>query len=157
MGPSEQLESYLQENDTPYLMRHHAPAMTARQLAETENIDAHEVAKVVVLRDHSAFFMMVLPADYQLDLKTTREMLDNQGLSMATEQDLKQLFPDCELGAMPPFGPLYDINVYVEQDLSDGNEIEFSAGSHSDAIRMRFDDWQNLVHPMMGHFSFRYH
>lgn len=157
MAPSAELEQYLQEHDTPYLMRHHAPAMTARQLAELENIDPHEVAKVVIMRDQKQFYMMVLPADYKLDLKRTRDLIKSRNAWIASEQDLQQLFPECELGAMPPFGDLYNMRVYAEADLSEDQEIEFNAGSHEDAIRMRFQDWQNVVHPQMEHFAFRAH
>lgn len=157
MAPSVELEQYLQKHDIPYLMRHHAPAMTARQLAELEHIDPHEVAKVVIMRDQKQHYMMVLPADYKLDLKRAREMIKSQNAWIVSEQELQQLFPHCELGAMPPFGELYNMQVYAETDLGDDQEIEFNAGSHEDAIRMRFSDWQNMVHPMMDHFSFRAH
>jgi Ala-tRNA(Pro) deacylase len=157
MAPSAELEHYLQEHDIPYLMRHHAPAMTARQLAELENINPHEVAKVVVMRDQKTYYMLVLPADYKLDLKEVRAMINSRNAWIASEQDLQQQFPGCELGAMPPFGALYNMQVYVETDLGDDQEIEFNAGSHEDAIRMRYMDWKNMVHPNMGHFSYKYH
>lgn len=157
MAPSAELEKYLQTHDIPYLMRHHAPAMTARQLAELEDIDPHEVAKVVIMRDQKQYFMLVLPADYKLDLKQTRQMIQSRNAWIASEQDLQQLFPACELGAMPPFGELYNMQVYAETDLSEDQEIEFNAGSHEDAIRMRFMDWQKVAHPMMKHFAYRAH
>ena len=157
MTPSGEVEQYLQKHDIPYLMRHHAPAMTARQLAELEDIDPHEVAKVVIMRDQKQYYMLVLPADYKLDLKQTRHMIHSHNAWIASEQDLQQLFPKCELGAMPPFGELYKMQVYAETDLSEDQEIEFNAGSHEDAIRMRFTDWQKTVHPTMEHFAIKAH
>jgi len=157
MAPSEQLEQYLQTNDIPYLMRHHPPAMTARQLAEMEHINPHEVAKVVIMKDHQQFYMMVLPADYKLDLNAVREVLDSREAWIASEQELQQLFPECELGAMPPFGEMYQMQTYAEMDLNDDTEIEFNAGSHEDAIRMRYKHWEQMAHPKMGHFSYKYH
>ena len=128
MAPSAEVEQYLQAHDIPYLMRHHAPAMTARQLAELEDIDPQ-----------------------------TRDMIQSRNAWIASEQDLQQLFPKCELGAMPPLGELYNMQVYAENDLSEDQEIEFNAGSHEDAIRMRFTDWQKMVHPTMKHFAFKAH
>lgn len=157
MDPSQQLESYLKEHETPYIMHHHHRSMTARQLAESENIDPHEVAKVVIMKDSHQYFMMVMPADYQIDLKATRDILGSQDAILATEDDLAKLFPDCELGAMPPFGQLYEMPVYAERDLSDDKEIEFHAGSHHEAIRMKYSDWHKMVQPQAGHFSNKFH
>lgn len=157
MTPSAEVEQYLQTQDIPYLMRHHAPAMTARQLAELEKIDPHEVAKVVIMRDQKQYYMLVLPADYKLDLKQARGMIHSRNAWIASEQDLQQLFPKCELGAMPPLGELYNMQVYAEAALSEDQEIEFNAGSHEDAVRMRFADWKKMVHPMMEHFAFKAH
>ncbi len=157
MGPSTQLEHYLDETQAPHLVRHHPRSMTALQLAETENINPHEVAKVVILKDPRHYYMMVLPADYQLDLQAAREFIESPEATMAPEDDLVTLFPDCELGAMPPFGTLYQMPVYAEESLGDGNEIEFHAGSHEDAVRMSYTRWQQMVHPHIGHFGYETH
>lgn len=157
MGPSEQLRHYLDETQTPYEFHHHLQSMTALELAEVENMSPHEVAKVVILKDEKHHYMMVLPADYQLDLLTTREFLGSPHATLATEEELATLFPDCEIGSMPPFGILYQMPVYAEQDMNDSQVIEFHAGSHEDAVRMGFNAWKNIVHPQMGHFSDKRH
>ncbi len=157
MGPSDQLESYLEEVQAPHLVRHHSRSMTALQLAEAENINPHEVAKVVILKDSEHYYMMVLPADYQLDLRAVRETIGNPEITLAPESELATLFPDCEVGAMPPFGMLYQMPVYAETSLSDDKEIEFHAGSHQDAIRMKYSHWHAMVKPQMGHFGHKMH
>ncbi len=157
MGPSAQLEDYLNETQTPYLVRHHPRSTTALQLAEIENVPPHEVTKVVILTDSEQSYMMVLPADYQLDLQAARETIGSPEAVMANENQLMQLFPDCEVGAMPPFGTLYDMPVFVDESLADEREIEFAAGSHEDAVRMSFEDWERMVHPAMAHFGYKVH
>lgn len=157
MGQSQLLENYLQEHHTPYIVHHHHRSMTARQLAEAENINPHEVAKVVIMKDSNQSFMMVMPADYQLDLQAAREIIGSQEATLATEEDLERLFPDCELGAMPPFGQLYQMPVYAERDLADDKDIEFHAGSHHEAIRMKYSDWHKMAQPSAGHFSHKLH
>jgi Ala-tRNA(Pro) deacylase len=101
--------------------------------------------------------MMVLPGDYQLDLHAAQEMIGSTHATLAPEEELATLFPDCEVGAMPPFGSLYQMDVYVEKEMSDDEEIEFHAGSHQDAIRMSYAKWQEAVHPKTGHFSHKMH
>ena len=157
MPPSAQLEHYLDEIEAPYMVRHHQRSMTALQLAETEHIDPHEVAKVVILKDHEHHYMMVLPGDFQIDLEAARKMIGSSEASMATEDELATLFPDCEVGAMPPFGPLYQMDVYVEQAMSDDKEIEFHAGTHQDAVRMSYAKWHDMVRPQVGHFGAKLH
>jgi len=157
MGPSEQLDHYLEEKHVPHLLRHHPRSMTALQLAETEHIDPHEIAKVVVLRDQKQRYMLVLPGDYQIDMHTARDIVGSPDASLATEDELRSLFPDCEVGAMPPFGSLYQMPVYVEKDMDHDKEIEFHAGSHQDAIRMSYSQWETMVHPTEGHFSYKMH
>lgn len=153
MGPSPQLEELLQEHQVSYELRHHEKCMTARQLAEVEHINPHQVAKVIVMRSpKQQYYMMVLPADYTIDMKAVHSML-GENLTFATEQEMQGLFPDCEVGAMPPFGSLYNMNLIVERDLADDAEIEFNAGSHEDAIRMSYADWSQVAQPAVAHFG----
>jgi Ala-tRNA(Pro) deacylase len=147
------LEEYLNNSHVPYEVRHHPPTMTAEQLAQRENVDGHQVAKVVVMRENGKYFMMVLPASYFVDLREARRLTGHPNLHFASEPEMQGLFRDCELGAMPPMGPLYNMPVYAETDLADDDEIEFNAGTHEDAIRMKYADWENMTHPQKAHFA----
>jgi Ala-tRNA(Pro) deacylase len=149
----QKLEQCLQKAHVWYETRHHPKTITAEELAQRENIDGHEVAKVVVMREKGKYYMLVLPASYFVDLKQVRQMTGHPNLHFATEEELKEAFPDCDLGAMPPLGNLYNMPVYVEQDLTVDEEIEFNAGSHEDAIRMKYRDYENLTHPQIMHFA----
>lgn len=147
------LEQFLKNSRVWFEIRKHPPTMTAQELAQRENVDGHQIAKVVVMKEHGKYYMVVLPASYFVDLKEIRRITGHPDLHLATEQELKEIFPDCELGAMPPMGNLYNMPVYVEQDLSEDEEIEFNAGSHEEAIRMKYKDYEGLAHPQILHFA----
>lgn len=147
------LEKYLQKSRVWYEVRQHPKTITADELAQRENIDGHQVAKVVVMREKGRYYMLVLPASYFVDLKQVRQATGHPHLHFATEEELKEVFPDCELGAMPPLGNLYNMPVYVEQDLTEDEEIEFNAGTHEDAVRMKYQDFEKLAHPQVTHFA----
>lgn len=150
---SQNLKEYLEKTKAWYEVRHHPPTMTAEELAQRENVDGHQVAKVVILKEDGRYFMMVLPASYFINIAEARRMTGHPNLHFAPESELKQAFPDCELGAMPPMGNLYNMPVYAEKDLTTDDEIEFNAGSHEDAIRMKYQDWERLTHPQVMHFA----
>src|SRR5579885_1126265 len=122
----QKLEKELKKSNVWYEVRHHPPTMTAEELAQRENVDGHQVAKVVVLREGGRYYMMVLPASYFVDLNEARRATGHPNLHFASEEELGQIFPDCELGAMPPMGHLYNLPVIVERDLSEDNVIEFN-------------------------------
>ena len=111
-----------------------------------------EMAKVVIVKVDQRFIMMVLPASWSVDLHRLRVVLATPQARLATEGEFKDLFPDCELGAMPPFGNLYGLPVYVDQSLMEDEEIVFQAGTHSDAIRMRYWDFASLTFPVVAEF-----
>jgi Ala-tRNA(Pro) deacylase len=106
----------------------------------------------VVVKADTRFVMTVLPASWNVNLPRLRDLLMSQHVRLATEDEIKNLFPDCELGAMPPFGNLYGLHVYVDQSLTEDEEITFQAGTHSDAIRMRYWDFAALVFPVVTEF-----
>lgn len=147
------LEEYLQKSNVWYEVRHHPPTMTAEELAQRENVDGHHVAKTVIMRENSHYYMMVLPASYFVDIREARRLTGHPNLHFASEGELRQIFQDCELGAMPPMGELYHMPVYAESDLSQDDEIEFNAGTHEDAIRMKYADWEKVTHPQKVHFA----
>jgi Ala-tRNA(Pro) deacylase len=147
------LEEYLNKSNVWYEVRHHPPTMTAEQLAQRENMDGHKIAKVVVMREDGAYYMMVLPASYFIDLREARRLTGHPNLHFASESELQQVFQDCELGAMPPMGRLYNMPVFSEADLAEDDEIEFNAGTHEDAIRMKYADWEKMTQPQKAHFA----
>jgi Ala-tRNA(Pro) deacylase len=110
------------------------------------------MAKVVIVKVQGRFVMMVLPARWNVDLRRLRTVFATHRVRLATEDEITGLFPDCELGAMPPFGNLYGLPVYVDQSLTEDEEIVFQAGTHSDAIRMRYWDFASLAFPVVEEF-----
>jgi Ala-tRNA(Pro) deacylase len=113
------------------------------------------IAKTVVLLADGAFLVAVLSADAVVDLQELRHTLGVTHLRLSTEREIADLFPDCELGAMPPFGNLYGLPVYVEASLAQQPEIAFNAGTHRDVVHMKFADFRRLVDPMIMSFGRR--
>lgn len=147
---STKLQQFLERNQVAFEHTVHPVAYTAREVAAVEHLPPREVAKVVVVAADSGYQMVVLPASRALDLAELRSTLGFSHARLATEQELVRLFPDCDLGAMPPFGNLYDMPVYVDSGLAEDEWIAFNAGSHTDVIHMRFRDFKWLVNPMVA-------
>src|SRR5690349_12461820 len=145
MPYSTKLQQFLERNEVPYKHTVHPVAYTAREVAAAEHLPAREVAKVVIVSTDDSYQMVVLPANRALDLTELRSTLGFSHARLATEQELSRLFPDCDIGAMPPFGNLYNMPVYVDSGLARDEWIAFNAGSHVDVIRMRFEDYKWLV------------
>lgn len=147
------LRELLDASDVSYTHHVHPLAYTARELASVEHIPTHEVAKVVVFLGDSGYGMAVLCGDSMVDVLELRSALGFQRLRLATEAELAELFPDCELGAMPPFGNLYGLPVYADSRVAGEEIIAFNAGTHRDVVLMRFQDFRNLAKPEMIHFA----
>lgn len=154
MSVSARLKSYLDENRIQYTTISHSPAYTAQGAAATLHVPGKELAKSVVINAGGRFMMAVLPASQHVDLKRLGELLGTPAV-VATEVEFIGLFPDCEPGAMPPFGHLYNLPVYVEETLSKDEEIVFNAGTHRDAIRMKYADFVRLAQPIVERFAVR--
>ncbi|MEZ5365746.1 MAG: YbaK/EbsC family protein [Bryobacterales bacterium] len=133
-------------------MRHLA-TYTARELAHQEHVPERQVAKCVVLLADEVYAMAVLPADEQVDIDRLRRVLGLMDLRLATEEELAWLFPDCEVGAMPPFGALYALPVYIDKRLAAQETIDFNAGTHRDVLRMRYSELCRLVEPIEREFG----
>jgi Ala-tRNA(Pro) deacylase len=146
---STKLQEFLEVNQVPFKHTVHPLAYTAREVASAEHLSAREVAKVVITSAGSAYQMVVLPANRALDLSEFRNALGLAHARLATEDELSSLFPDCDQGAMPPFGNLYNIPVYVDSGLALDEWIAFNAGSHTDVIHMKFKDYKWLVNPVI--------
>ena len=147
------LKEFLDQNQVEYTHTIHPLAYTAREVASAEHLPAREVAKTVVFLSEQGYGMAVLPADSVVDLEQLRLDLGLSRLRLATEAELGELFPSCELGAMPPFGNLWTLPVYVDGRLAGEDTITFNAGSHRDVIHMHFRDFERLVNPAIVPFA----
>ena len=152
MSISRTLQTYLDHERVHYDVLPHPEAFRALAIAQTLHSPEKEMAKVVIVKVDERFVMTVLPASWNVYLHRLREIFLTRHVRLATEDELTDLFPDCELGAMPPFGNLYGLPVYVDQSLMEDEEIVFQAGTHSEAIRMRYMDFAALVFPVVAEF-----
>ena len=152
MSISQTLKTYLDRQWVHYDVLPHPEAFRATEIAHTLQTPEKEMAKVVIVKAQKQFVMTVLPASWNVDLHRLRTVLATHHVRLATEDEITGLFPDCELGAMPLFGNLYGLDVYVDQSLTEDEEIVFQAGTHSDAIRMRYWDFAGLVFPVVAEF-----
>jgi Ala-tRNA(Pro) deacylase len=146
------LSSYLDSHNIPYGVVRHPAAYKAREVSENLHVPAKMFAKVVVVKTDVRFVMAVLPSSWLVDLKRLEEVLDLPHVRLATEDELANLFPDCEIGSMPPFGNLYGLPVYVDELLTRDDEIYFDAGTHTEAFKLRYRDFADLVHPQVAEF-----
>jgi Ala-tRNA(Pro) deacylase len=146
-------QRYLKQHDICYAHSIHAPAFTARDIASAEREPAREMTKVVVYFGGNGYGMLVLPADCVVDFGEVRRLLGLGDIRLAAEAELLGLFPDCEVGAMPPFGNLFSIPVLVDESIAISEYIAFNAGTHQDVIRMSFSDFAALVNPLVAAFA----
>lgn len=130
----------------------HSQAFRAVAIAQTLHVPERQMAKVVIVKVKTQFVTTVLPATWNVDLHGLRKIFGTHRVRLATEEEIARLFPDCELGAMPPLGTLYGLPVYVDRSLTGDEEIVFEGGTHSEAIRMRYWDFAALVFPVVAEF-----
>lgn len=149
------LREFLDQNHAEYTHTVHPLAYTAREVASAEHTPAREVAKTVVYLSEQGYGMTVLAADAVVDLEELRLDLGMSRLRLATEAELAELFPGCELGAMPPFGNLFGMPVYADSRLAGEDVMLFNAGTHRDVIRMKVRDFERLVNPAVISFARR--
>ena len=149
----ERLEDYLRENGVPFEVQYHLRAITAQEVAATEHVPGQMLAKVVMVLADGEMVMLTLPAPYQVDLEKAGKVLGAEEARLAEEEEFEGAFPDCEVGAMPPFGNLYDLPVYVEEALAEDETIFFRAGTHTDTMSVRYADFEQLVEPTVAEFA----
>jgi len=147
------LREFLDGNKVQYEVVSHPEAYTAQEIAAAEHVPGKLLAKVVMLRSGSQFIMAVLPAPYRIDLDRAKTVIGKADLVLATEQEFKGLFPQCDPGAMPPFGNLYGLPVYVDQTLARDPHIVFNAGNHTQTVKVEYADFARLVAPVVGSFA----
>jgi Ala-tRNA(Pro) deacylase len=153
MQCKERLETYLRENQVAYQVQHHPLAYTAQEVAESEHVPGKLLAKVVMAFADEAPLMLVLPADYRVQPETARAALGAETVRLAHEEEFADTFPDCEIGAMPPFGNLYGVPVVVDQALAEDETIVFQAGTHRDTMSTKYADFARLAKPRVARFA----
>ena len=145
--PAQKLREFLDSHNIEYVTIHHSPAYTAQRISELTHIPGKELAKTVIVKMDDKYAMVVLPASRRVDLDYLKRGVEAKQVEVASEAEFKNLFPDCEVGAMPPFGNLYDMDVYVAEQLTEDEDIAFNAGSHIELVRMSYRDFERLVTP----------
>ena len=151
--PTAKLREFLDANRVKYSVITHSVAYTAQEIASLVHIRGQELAKTVVVKIDGRIALAVLPGSRQVDLALLRAAARSRNVALASENEFRDLFPGCELGAMPPFGNLYDLPVFVDQSLCKDKEIAFNAGTHNELIRMSYDDFARLVQPKVIEFA----
>ena len=151
--PLARLKEFLDSHNMRYVIISHSVAYTAQGIAALTHISGKDLAKTVMVKIDGTLTMAVLPAASQVDLSRLATAAGAAHAVLALEQEFKDKFPDCELGAMPPFGNLYDLPVFADEGLSRHKEIAFNAGSHRELVRMAWEDFEKLVKPHMARFA----
>ena len=151
--PLTKIKEFLDEHSIKYTIIKHSSAYTAQEIAASAHISGKELAKTVMIKFDGKMAMAVLPASYKISFDDLKEVLGVEKVRLAYEQEFMDNFPDCEVGAMPPFGNIYGMEVYVAESLADDEEIAFNACSHTELIRMKYKDFEELVKPKRMKFS----
>jgi Ala-tRNA(Pro) deacylase len=141
---------YLKAGKVKFQLRHHPARFTAQEVAAVEHITGEEVVKAVVVKAGQRFAMCVLPATYALQMDRVRKVLGTDDVRLATEEEIGRLFPDCQVGAMPPFGSDYGVDMYVDEALAADDEILIPAGTHEDSVLMAWKDFERLAKPKLA-------
>ena len=150
--PATKLKKYLDSHNVKYDTLSHTPAYTSGEIAAEAHISGKELAKTVMVKLDGKLAMAVLPGPNKVNFQLLKDATGAKNVELAKEQEFKGRFPDCEVGAMPPFGNLYDMDVYVEETLSWDDEIGFNAGTHSEIVKLAYKDFETLVHPKVVQF-----
>jgi Ala-tRNA(Pro) deacylase len=141
------LREFLESNGVKYLTIPHRQAYTAMEVAESAHVPGREMAKTVIVDVDGRLAMAVLPATRHVNVEHLRRSVGAQHVGIAKEGEFRFDFPDCEVGAMPPFGNLFNMEVLVDPKLAEDEEIAFNAGTHTEVVKMAYKDFERLVHP----------
>ncbi len=151
--PIRRLREFLDSHAVRYFVVSHSAAYTAQEIAAAAHVPGKELAKTVMVNIAGRMAMVILPASRQLDFERLRELTNTRDVELAGEKEFAGMFPECELGAMPPFGNLYGMGVYVSEELEADDEIAFNAGAHNELLRLSYEDYKKLVHPKVAKLS----
>ena len=149
----QRIRDYLDSQNVSYETLHHSQAFTAQEVAHSLHVSGKRCVKAVVASGDNKLVILVMPASHRLNFQELKSALRANQLEMLVESELVGLFPDCDLGAIPPLGNLYGISVWVDRAVANAEKIVFCAGTHEDCIRMRYSDFAKLTLPYLGHFS----
>jgi len=150
--PLKKLKKFLDENNVKYTTISHSKAYTAQQVAHSAHISGKDMAKTVMILIDGKMAMAVLPATCHINFNMIKEAIGLKAITLASEVEFEDFFPACEVGTMPPFGNLYNMEVYVDQSLAKDHEIAFNAGSHTELVQMAYADFEALVKPYVIEF-----
>jgi Ala-tRNA(Pro) deacylase len=153
--PVKKLQEFLDKHHVKYVTIRHSPAYTAQEVAASAHIPGKEVAKTVMVKLDGRLAMTVLPASYHVDFERLKNAAGVSHAELASEQVFRDMFPECDVGAMPPFGNLYGMEVFVAENLAEDEEIAFNAGTHTELMRLAYRDFARLVQPRIARFSVR--
>lgn len=152
--PGGKIKEFLDSNKAKYVSFSHPQAFTAQEVAGSAHISGQELAKTVIVKIDGRMAMAVLPAPHRLDLGLLKGVCGAKKVELASETEFGDLFAECEIGAMPPFGKLYGVDVFASESLEKNDTVVFNAGSHTELIRLEYIDFKRLVEPKVGRFSF---
>ena len=153
--PVKKLKDFLDKNKIKYMVCIHSTAYTAQEIAATAHIPGKDLAKTVMVKIDGEMAMAILPASFKIDFELLKNATKANTIELATEEEFKDRFPDCEVGAMPPFGNLYEMKVFVAETLTEDEEIAFNAGSHRELIKLSYEDFGKIVNPQVMKFSLK--
>lgn len=153
MPEQKRILTFLKENNVPFTIAQHPKAYTAQRVAATAHIPGNILAKTVVVKIDGKMALAVLPANDRISFAEFSRQLHAVKVELASEEEFRKMFPDCETGAMPPFGNLYNLDTYIASDLTQNKEIAFNACNHIDVITLKFEDFNRLANPIVVHFE----
>lgn len=150
--PVKKLKEFLDNHNIKYVSMTHSPAFTSQEIAAASHVSGKQLAKTVIVKMDGHLAMVVIPANDQINFSKLRDIVGSSDVDLASESEFKDKFPGCEVGAMPPFGNLYEMPVYISNQLSHQDQILFNAGSHSELLQLGFRDFERLVKPKIVAF-----
>ena len=153
--PAKKLKEFLDSNKIKYVSITHSSAYTAMEISALAHVPGKDLAKTVMIKTNGHMAMAVLPATHMIKMDLLKKAIGSDNIRLATEQEFKDKFADCEVGAMPPFGNLYNMEVYASDLLRDDEEIVFNAGSHTELIKLSYKDFERLVNPKVTQISYK--
>ena len=153
MVAAKTLEKYLRDQGVQFETVTHPVAYTAQEVAAAQHVSGERFAKVVIVNADGQLVMLVLPASFRVEFPKLKSVLKTKKVRLAREGEFDSSFTDCEVGAMPPFGNLYDLPVYVDESLADVREMVFKVGSHATSMKVKYADYKKLVKPQTADFA----
>lgn len=153
MAVAKMLKEYLNKNKIKYEAKKHAEVYTAQEIAHAQHVPGKFLAKSVVVKVDDKMVIFVMPSNLLIDMPRLKKLTGAKVLRLATEEEFGNLFPGCEIGAMPPFGNLYNVPVCVDKSLTADEFIVFNAGTHKDTVKIKYKDFEKLVKPKVAEFA----